>query len=73
MHVADAHREMLSDDVPPMPMPDSKAEADLLLQYLNAGLYPTADVVELEVCTDQLPDSSFFLRMNSTCSRRSTS
>ena len=72
MHIADAHREMLPDDVPPMPMPDSKAEANFLLQCLEAGVYPTADLIELEASTDQLSDS-FFLRMNSTCSRRSTS
>jgi hypothetical protein len=71
MHIADAHREMLPDDVPPMPMPDSKAEADFLLQCLDAGLYPTLDLTEAS--TDQLSDSSFFLRMNSTCSRYSTS
>ena len=73
MHIADAHREILPDDVSPMPMPDSKAEAVYLLQCLDAGVYPTADAVELEASTDQLSDSSFFLRMNSTCSRRSTS
>jgi hypothetical protein len=41
MHIADAHREMLPDDVSLIPMPDSRNEAELLLLFIDCGLFPS--------------------------------
>jgi hypothetical protein len=40
MHTA-PHEDMLPDHVPPMPMPDNRKEARLLLLCLELGYMPT--------------------------------
>ena len=39
MHVP-AHASRLPEDVAPIPVPDSRREAEVLLMLLSAGLYP---------------------------------
>ncbi|MCS4048030.1 hypothetical protein GGQ04_003187 [Salinibacter ruber] len=39
MHVP-AHASRLPEGVAPIPVPDSRREAEVLLMLLNAGLYP---------------------------------
>jgi hypothetical protein len=39
MHVP-AHASELPEDVAPIPVPDSRREAEVLLALLSAGLYP---------------------------------
>ncbi|MCS3755216.1 hypothetical protein GGP79_003200 [Salinibacter ruber] len=39
MHVP-AHASKLPEGVTPIPVPDSRREAEVLLVLLNAGLYP---------------------------------
>ena len=49
MHVP-AHASRLPEGVAPIPVPDSRREAEVLLMLLNAGLYPKcAD----EKCADE--------------------
>ena len=42
MHICDEHKEMLPEGIKPLPMPDTKPEAIVLLLHLNmAGqLFP---------------------------------
>jgi hypothetical protein len=41
MHICEAHKEMLPETISPMVMPDTPAEADLIVILLDSGLYPT--------------------------------
>lgn len=45
MHVP-SHAGALPDGTDPMPMPDTKRDAELLLLLLDAGLYPRIQVGE---------------------------
>jgi len=45
MHIP-SHEDMLPDHVPPMLMPDTRAEARLLLLCLDIGLMPTYEKKE---------------------------
>ncbi len=42
MHICDAHKEMLTEGIDPMVMPDTPVQARYLLLCLELGLYPTA-------------------------------
>ncbi|MCS4169376.1 hypothetical protein GGQ05_000820 [Salinibacter ruber] len=42
MHVP-THASRLPEGVVPIPVPDSRREAEVLLMLLNAGLYPKCD------------------------------
>ena len=37
------HADELPDHVAPIPMPDTKREAEMLLIFLEAGLYPKCE------------------------------
>jgi hypothetical protein len=42
MHVP-AHASRLPEGIAPIPVPDSRWEAEVLMVLLNAGLYPKCD------------------------------
>lgn len=45
MHICEEHHELLPDGIDPMPMPDTREEAQLLLLVLKLEVYPTPEVV----------------------------